>query len=123
MTKPELCPNDCPPDAATSASGTYYRMVKECPPSSTDFKSYLEEGKKIVDERKKCLACGLSVFKSIYDARHHQNLFPAKNLSIAEANFKSEDGTTLDTPSRQYPNHATWWPQQDTVRHQLFRCI
>ncbi len=123
MTKPDLCPDDCPPVAAITANGTYYRTVKNCPPSSTDFISYLEEGKKIVGSHKTCIACGISIFKSIRDAHHHQELFPAKKLSVSVANLVPKDGLTLDTPSRQYPNHVTWWPEKETIRHQLFRCI
>ena len=109
---------DCPPSIATVAEGIVYRRVNSNPVTAADFLSYIELGNTVTDSMR-CLAFGLSVFRSIDDAKAYAERYPDSGRFIASATLDSSDGRTLGTP-RGGNSHTTWWPFEGADRHAKF---
>lgn len=107
MTFPLDWPNDCPPAEAEAASGEVFRIVRESPASTADMLSHHETGR--LPKAPACLRCGLSVFRTLEDAIHQQQLLPKLGKRIAMGTLVASHGKMQLTPGHQ-PTHATWWP-------------
>lgn len=127
MASPEnrwssLCPEACPPSEAADANCTVFRTVKADPPSEADFLSYLEEGKGDIKPHKQCQACGISVFRTLKDAQHQRDAIPGVyKRPIAVGQILPTHGKAMDTSSRKFPSHVTWWCYEGTLRAVLFQ--
>ena len=76
---PKNWPQNCPPEEAQDANGVYYRVGKNNPPATADFKSHVEMNKRSKGDE--CMRNGLSVFSKLQEARHLIRIFPIHCLS------------------------------------------
>lgn len=121
MDFPNDWPKDCPPGKSRLPQNlTVYRAVKNSPPTNKDFQSQAELGKML--EGDPCLRLGVSVMKTRSGAEHYRKLFPSGKF-IASAVLKVEDGRVLETPTKKFPVHVTWWPPQGFERESLFHVV
>ncbi len=110
---PDYYPENCPPEAAKSASGTVYRLVQSDPPQSEDFiPLYIDKPENF--ERKPisevCQGCGVSVCKDKQDIERLQSSSgKMRKRHIAEGELNPTLGVIKHTPSRKYKSHHTWW--------------
>jgi hypothetical protein len=120
---PPHFPDDCPPQDAFVASGAVFRAVKADPLSANDFLSYLEEEKPIRNATKRCQASGVSVQRTLEEARRHLATLPGVYKYIAAATLMTAHGKMKPTPNKKWPEHLTWWPFAEVVRQAAFRVI
>lgn len=110
-------PEDCPPEQATPASGTYYRIVRNDPPESSDFVSVYHLNRRRAEiaikrgERTQCETMGLSVYANRNDAAANARRFKNIGDKIARITLRAESGKTLKTDGG-YPSHYTWWKEE-----------
>ena len=114
---PNDWPEDCPPIEAEDAEGVVYRICKKDPPAESDFLSHFETGR--MKHAPPCLRAGLSVLRTIGDARHLARLFPSLGAFIAQGRLRPEHGKTAPTKGK-VPSHSTWWPYDGVERHSVF---
>lgn len=115
------CPKDCPPVDAVDVQGSIFRIVRQCPPTVSDFQTHAESGKALTAVGKRvCLRFGLSVFNRFDDAAHHCELFPDLGKGIAMATLNAAHGKAKATGK---PPHQTWWPYEGVDRAALFSCV
>jgi hypothetical protein len=119
-TFPTDWPTDCPPRDAVSASGHVFRIVKQAPPAADDFVTHHEAG--TYRKAPPCLRAGLSVFRTLDDAVHQRELFPALGEHIARGSLAAHHGKTKLTQGRQ-PSHTTWWPHVAVTRAAGFSVV
>lgn len=112
-------PQNCPPEEADDASGIYYRVGKNNPPTTDDFKSHVEMNKKSRGDE--CIRNGLSVFSKQEEARHLIQIFPMLGNHVYQGELKPKHGKIKPTPSHQNPSHTTWWPYTSVDRAKLFQ--
>lgn len=106
MVYPVHYPNHCPPADATPAQQSVFRLVRQVPPTPTDFLSPHEKG--IHPDADECLRCGLSVLESVDDAKRLRNQIPAfRTRRIVVRLLEPNDGSLKRTGSAQ--GHWTWW--------------
>ncbi len=120
MEFPDDWPQGCPPDDAEPADGVVYRLVKNKPPTESDFLSHHETGR--LPNAPACLRCGLSVFRDLADAVHQRRLLPRLGRYVARGELEDTHGKTRLT-SGQQPTHTTWWPFVGVNRSVLFTVI
>lgn len=112
---PDEFPENCPPPNAVSSRGTYYRVVKHSPPSSSDFVSVYNENQGRADrlvesgDISQCRIMGLSVLSELSDAIQCIKWMPRMGSLIATVATHPEEGKMLATPARRRPSHHTWW--------------
>ena len=108
---PNHYPPDCPPGDAEEATGVVYRVTRSDPPTPDDFLSFNELGVRLRKDTPfaRCQSRGLSVFRSLADARHLLLAIPATGDYIAEGTLTPERGRTKLTPVHVRPTHTTWW--------------
>ena len=104
-------PPGCPPAVAEPADGVVYRATNHDPPDDEDFLSWEEMGRSPRHSTPKalCQSRGLSVFRSLADARHYLSVFPGVNRFISVGVLTPDHGRIKPTPSRDRPTHTTWW--------------
>jgi hypothetical protein len=111
---PEFFPEECPPNSSREPNETVFRFVKHNPPSGRDFRSKQERNPKSGFGSKTCMACGLSVFGDVDDAKKAQHAIPGmKNKHIAKGRLETTDGMIEHTPARGGVSHHTWWKAPD----------
>lgn len=81
MTFPMDWPEGCPPDAAGTAGGRVFRIVRANPCCEADFASHHETGK--MPTAPACQRCGLSVYGDQSDAVHTARKYPKIGRLIA----------------------------------------
>ena len=119
---PKDWPPGCPPPEAVPAKGVVYRTCGSSPPSSDDFKSYLEQGK--APNACRCQRAGISVFRDFHDATHHASHFPRSGGLVSKCELKPEHGKMKPTPSSKTgPSHTTWWPVEGLERASIFSLV
>ena len=107
-------PDDCPPEQAYPADGTYYRIVKNDPPGLGDFVSLydLDQDRAMSVVRRRirteCETMGLSVYLDIDDAMDCARQYPKIGNHVAGVALTSVSGKVLHTGGR-FPTHHTWW--------------
>jgi hypothetical protein len=99
-------PKDCPPADAESGPFQCFRAVKAFP-DPNEFRSSYESN--LFKNVCPCRRRGLSILSSLEAAEHHQELFKDRKV-IVTANLLPEHGVVKATPTRDQPNHYTWWP-------------
>lgn len=116
---PEYFPEQCPPAEARVDDLRVFRLVVNRPPTNQDFlPTLIEHPHRVFNASVLCLACGVSVFKNIEDAKKTRKKFkPLRNKQIAAGVITKEDGCVLETCA---DSHVTWWLQTDTP-HRNFR--
>ena len=117
LTWPADLPEDCPPDTALPANGTYYRVVKNDPPEPGDFLSvYLLDPKRGENIRRHRITrrqvMGLSVYADRTSARECAAKYRRMGNKIAGVYLTPNAGQTLETPG-QVPAHHTWWKYEE----------
>ena len=111
-------PDDCPPEQASPADGTYYRIVKNAPPDSEDFVSLYDSDQNramsIVRQgtRTECETMGLSVYTDRDDAVNCALQYPKIGDRVASVALTPVSGKVLYTGGR-FPTHHTWWKPVD----------
>ena len=124
---PSHFPPNCPPPEAKEEERVGYRLAASNPPAPRDFMSHYE----LAPGRKwhgfeRCLACGISLFRSEAELRSAWELLPAlrkKNCSmIAMGKISPASGKVMDTDSRS-PGHFTWWVRVGFHPHTMFQVI
>lgn len=110
MVWPPHFPESCPPDDSIEAEGDVYRLVEGEPPKKEDFVSYwikYPEKRKIYKKLgQACESCGLSIFRSLEDAKRISRRVQHLPKKIAVATLDSSMGRMKNT---FYPEHNTWW--------------
>lgn len=116
---PTFFPDQCPPEEARADELLVYRLVANRPPSADDFlPALIEQPHRDFELAKLCLACGVSVFKNIEDAKKRRERFkPLRHKYIAVGTIIQKDGLVLETCA---DSHVTWWLQTDEP-HRTFR--
>ena len=117
LTWPADLPEDCPPDTALPADGTYYRVVNNDPLESGDFVSVYHlnanRGRNVQRRRiTQCQSMGLSVYADITSARKCAGRYPNLGNKIARVSLTPGAGKILET-SGQFPSHHTWWKYEE----------
>jgi hypothetical protein len=117
-------PPGCPPADAVAAHAVVYRTVQADPPTTDDFVTYRELGKR-VSPGQECKAASLSVFLNEKDALHHREAFRWKGNArlIAKGQLTADCGVTRPTPSNRYPSHLSWWPYEGVDRSAVFTVV
>jgi hypothetical protein len=92
---------DCPPPEAKSQKRKAFRFVKS-PITNTDFVTYVGLGNKLsrqtdpIHKQKRCMACGLSMFKTLDNAITNYTNNPKRSTvtytHIAEGELLPTDG-------------------------------
>lgn len=109
MKWPEFYPENCPPEDAEPASGTFYRLVEYNPPQAKDFKSVFEENPEQFTHIPMVKRCGLSVHTDPRDSNQlKKRVRKFRNRQIAEGRLNSTLGMIQHTPSAE-ESHHTWW--------------
>lgn len=117
-TWPADYPEDCPPEQAPHADGTYYRIVKNDPPEPGDFVSvYHQDRTRAEDEirrsrRTLCETMGLSVFSDLDHAIQCASRYRKLGRTIASVRLASNSGKALQTQG-QFSSHHTWWKVEE----------
>ena len=117
---------DCPPADAEFASGVVYRIVENNPPDKDDFipmaNSRTRNFKGLKTPEQKCIAHGISVFRSIEEALeakgNSKHLSDSSKPAVAE--LTPLCGLIEGGTSRRYNSHFTWWPPEDMEIWKLF---
>ena len=110
-------PEDCPPEQAVPANGTYYRIVRNDPPESSDFVSVYHldriRASRVIrsGRRTQCETMGLSIYADMNDAVANARRFKNIGDKIARITLRAESGKTLKTDGG-YPSHYTWWKEE-----------
>jgi hypothetical protein len=121
MIWPIFYPENCPPSDAEDAEGIIFRLMQSIPPTENDLKAHVQLHPDQDFGTKHCQACGLSVYRSFYDAVRLQNRIPAyRAMRIAKADLSPREGKLLHTPSRPGASHHTWWIPRDINVENLF---
>ena len=120
LTWPADLPEDCPPDTALPADGTYYYIVKNDPPKPEDFVSGYHKNpnrwetnisKGLAD---RCQTMGISIYPdigtAIFYAESNRRRIGDK---VARVTLTPDAGKILRTPSRRSSNHHTWWKYEE----------
>ena len=113
-TWPDDFPEDCPPEQAPHADGTYYRIVKNDPPEPSDFVSIYHLSRRRAEReigygrRTQCETMGLSVYTERNHAIQCAQQFPKIGDKIAQLFLTSASGTAIQTGSG-LGSHNTWW--------------
>lgn len=110
---PDYFPPGCPPEDAKTDEQVLYRFCYGREPQQRDFVSYYLKNPQKYETN--VLAYGLSVMKSREDCLRIYRGYPwaRQYHSIAKGNTDKRKGSWKETPSRQNPNHLTWWVCKD----------
>lgn len=127
---PDDLPDQCPPAAATPATGVTYRIVKHDPPSPSDFMRPRDLPRKaVIPHDEMCAYSALSTFADLSDVKLGIRLIPGfSKRKIAVGVLSEETGVTLGSPSvvnRVVPptilkSHRDWWVCLGITPEQLF---
>ena len=124
-TFPDAFPPNCP-CGAEPFNGSIFRGCATDPSTEEDFiphcMSTLRQESSRAD-RDDCNHWGLSVFTSLDDALHAQELFDwAARWHIFEGAVTSDDGVIKSTPAR-LRGHHTFWIFKDVSLRNKFTCV
>jgi hypothetical protein len=114
----ELPSNNCPPEAATKASGTFYAAHCSSPPDANDFRT--AAARNAFSKQDECKRRGNSVMASLDDARQLCHAHPAVYRFVSEGVLKPEHGKLLENASGRYPSHHTIWRYAGVTMHDIF---
>ena len=116
---PHFFPENCPPNDATEPCGEYWRIVKHDPPSPQDFeplcianprRQYSDDLNDRYGASPRCLASGVSLLKTIEEARNVARAIPAKRTGmLAKGTLEPDMGRLKHTPTNKNKGHHTLW--------------
>lgn len=118
---PSYFPKGCPPDEASGEERMLYRLCKGATPQESDFVPfYLINPTRFKNQFN---AYGLSVFFTVEDCNSALSKSPrlrekCKYIACGLNNY--ERGKFLQTPSKENPNHVTWWVYEGIKPHSFF---
>lgn len=114
----QLLPDACPPESATSRKQPAYRIVRDSPPSKTDFQTHSELGRALSADE--CRRASLSIFATYRQAVHRKNLSPRLGSHIAHAILTEAHG--LISPQNS-TGHMDWWAYSGMVNPNDFSTV
>lgn len=126
---PDYFPESCPPNDASPAKGSFYRIVDEDPPDGEDFLGNLrlqQLGLRFKNRKKRwsdeCLAVGVSILADRDEAlRLRESVGPMRDKAIAYGDITG-DGLLKHTPNDpDQLSHHTWWIPISVEAHEYFR--
>ena len=102
-------PEKCPPGGVQeiAAETTVYRIVRNNPPTSDDFRSQRQEQPNAAFSVDECLARGLSVWADQVAAAQRLRLPKFRNARVCRLKLTAGAGKIMQTFK---PEHRTWWP-------------
>lgn len=110
MQWPDFFPNECPPNSATSAQGTFYRLVYRNTLSERDFHPLKFKKPNEDFGEKACQSSGLSMFQDIDEVRRlRRRARGMEKRRIARGDLAPHLGKILSTPGVEGRTHYTWW--------------
>jgi len=118
---PTYYPTGCPPGSAAAPSGDVFRLVRANPPQDDDFVPHIILYPDTDFKKRKCEACGLTVFISRDECRRAGDRIPAlRGRLLAVATLNSTHGLLAHTPRQSNPHHHTWWQSASIQAAALF---
>jgi hypothetical protein len=114
---PSFFPANVPPEEATPADGYAFRMVKNIPPSESDFISTFEEypGREAPTDDKTGMFYGTSFFRRLECVKKKRDRYkPFRNRQIVTGTLENRHGVQLSTGA---PSHLTVWIYQESHIH------
>ena len=118
---PVYFPLGCPPKDAVAKELDVYRLCKSDKITPEDFLSFYQTAPR--KYAKLINAYGLSVYPSIEDCYSAMRKAPhlrKKYSAVAHGITYTFTGKVLDTPSKNNPNHITWWLYEGVQPHTYF---
>ncbi len=104
----ENLPSDCPPKSAiTPKYETFYRLVKQFPPTEKDFDSHRKLFPNKSFKTNECRVRSLSIFNDLGECAKLLKLPLHKNKQIVQLVLPPESGVILQTGNN--PTHYSWW--------------
>ena len=102
-------PEKCPPDGAyeITAETMVYRIVRENPPTSRDFRSQRQEQPNASFSVDECLVRGISVWANEASAAQRLRLPNFRDAMVCRVKLTAGAGKIMQTFK---PEHRTWWP-------------
>ena len=120
-TWPDCFPEGVPPEDSVRASGLVYRIVKNIPPTSNDFLSWLQDnpGKPAPSNVGKEKPYGVSFWTKESRARRLMNNYSQPEqlgtVYIVKGYLDASLGVTEPSPNRK--GHLTFWRAENTNPH------
>ena len=114
---PDL-PDGCPPPSAVPANGTYYRLVRNNPPTDDDFRRPRDLPRSTpLKEDELCVDSALSLFEDPKDVHLARQYVPGfKKKKVAQGTLVPTAGVTLHSPTLlsgdpvvELASHTEWW--------------
>jgi hypothetical protein len=107
----EDLPSKCPPKTAIIPQyQTFYRLVKQFPPTEEDFYSHRKLYPKKNFKTNECRVHSLSIFSSLKECAKLLKLPLHKNKKIIKLTLTPESGVILQTGNN--PSHYSWWKKE-----------
>lgn len=119
---PDFFPEGVPPDKALPAHGGAFRLVKNIPPSDSDFLSTFEEyPTRAVNNDTIGMVFGVSFHRNLEcSVRTRKRYKPLRDRYIVVGTLKKEHGVCLATPTNCGPSHLTVWRWKRSQIHSDF---
>lgn len=115
-------PTGCPPMSAVHGPKLVYRLIRSPAPGPENFRTVHEEGKYLSADA--CRRCSMSVSANIDGVRKlRRKVRYFKDHLICRGVIPSDAGVLEHTPSREDPEHCSWWPAQGVSRHHYFSVV
>jgi len=114
----QLLPETCPPESASRRQQPAYRIVRNSPPSMTDFKTHAELGLALSADE--CRRASLSIFATYRQAAHRRSLSPSLGSHIAHATLTTAHGLISPLNST---GHMDWWAYSGMVNPNEFSVV
>lgn len=119
---PDFYPKNCPNPKSIDANGIVFRLVKNDPPTRSDFIPTSKIDPEESDD-KKCTACGISVCTHVDDITKLRSRYKHfRDRKIASGELNPLLGKMLHTPFNE-KSHHTWWIPEDEDPSALFSVI
>ena len=108
----ETLPNDCPPeDALLPQNDNYYRLVKEIPPTDSDFWSHRKLYPSKPFNINECITRACSLINNLKRCNNLTKLPPHKDKKVVQIILPPESGLVKKTGARS--SHFSWWRAKD----------
>ena len=122
--RPHL-PENCPPEDAKQANGTFYRLVSKRGSQFQDFLSYRELGREPDISIPECEFCAVSIFSEIEGIKSLIRQAPGlkKTKLLAKGSLLAKHGKIKNTPSSTHDSHHSWWIPEDMDPSDSFRLM
>jgi hypothetical protein len=104
----EVCGDVCPPSAAEAVTLKIYRGIRDGSITAQEFLSHVE--RELPSDPTNCEHWGLSVWISEPAVEHARRTYRSvRRMQIAVGEVTPDDGVLLATPTKQQPEHHTFW--------------